>query len=59
MEAITILTRGVRQRTGRAAGRCRHEPGGVGHDPWAYLNDEPTRLPMHLNSRIDELLPHC
>jgi transposase len=29
-----------------------------GHDPWAYLRDVLARLPMHLNSRIDELLPH-
>ena len=29
-----------------------------GHDPWAYLKDALTRLPTHLNSRIDELLPH-
>ena len=29
-----------------------------GHDPWAYLKDVLTRLPTHLNSRIDELLPH-
>ncbi|KWT68258.1 transposase IS66 [Variovorax sp. WDL1] len=29
-----------------------------GNDPWAYLNDVLTRLPTHLNSRIDELLPH-
>jgi len=29
-----------------------------GHDPWAYLNDVLTRLPTHMNSRIDELLPH-
>ena len=29
-----------------------------GHDPWAYLRDVLTRLPTHLNSRIDELLPH-
>lgn len=29
-----------------------------GHDPWAYLKDILTRLPTHLNSRIDELLPH-
>lgn len=29
-----------------------------GHDPWAYLKDVLTRLPMHLNSRITELLPH-
>jgi hypothetical protein len=30
----------------------------LGHDPWAYLKDVLTRLPSHLNSRIDELLPH-
>ena len=29
-----------------------------GHEPWAYLSDVLTRLPTHLNSRIDELLPH-
>ncbi len=29
-----------------------------GYEPWAYLNDVLTRLPTHLNSRIDELLPH-
>ncbi len=29
-----------------------------GHDPWACLNDVLTRLPTHLNGRIDELLPH-
>jgi hypothetical protein len=29
-----------------------------GHDPHAYLKDVLTRLPMHMNSRIDELLPH-
>jgi len=29
-----------------------------GHDPWAYLKDVLTRLPSHLNSRIEELLPH-
>lgn len=29
-----------------------------GHDPWAYLKDVLQRLPTHLNSRIDELLPH-
>ncbi|MGJ7489919.1 IS66 family transposase [Variovorax sp. ZT4R33] len=29
-----------------------------GHDPWAYLKDVLNRLPTHLNSRIDELLPH-
>lgn len=29
-----------------------------GHDPWAYLRDVLARLPTHLNSRIDELLPH-
>lgn len=29
-----------------------------GHDPWAYLKDVLERLPAHLNTRIDELLPH-
>lgn len=29
-----------------------------GHDPFAYLRDVLQRLPTHLNSRIDELLPH-
>lgn len=29
-----------------------------GHDPWAYLKDVLSRLPGHLNSRIDKLLPH-
>ena len=29
-----------------------------GHDPWAYFIEAITRLPTHLNSRIDELLPH-
>jgi transposase len=29
-----------------------------GHDPWAYLSDVLKRLPTHLNSRIEELLPH-
>lgn len=29
-----------------------------GHDPWAYLKDALTRLPTHMNSRIEELLPH-
>jgi transposase len=29
-----------------------------GLDPHAYLKDVLTRLPMHMNSRIDELLPH-
>jgi hypothetical protein len=29
-----------------------------GHDPHAYLKDVLTRLPTHMNSRIDELLPH-
>ena len=29
-----------------------------GHDPWAYLKNVLTRLPTHLNSRIEELLPH-
>ena len=29
-----------------------------GNDPHAYLNDVLTRLPTHLNSLNDELLPH-
>jgi hypothetical protein len=29
-----------------------------GLDPWAYLRDVLARLPTHLNSRIEELLPH-
>jgi len=29
-----------------------------GHDPLAYMKDVLTRLPTHLNSRIEELLPH-
>ena len=29
-----------------------------GHDPRAYLKDVLARLPTHLNSRINELLPH-
>lgn len=29
-----------------------------GHNPWAYLKDVLTRLPMQMNSRIEELLPH-
>ena len=29
-----------------------------GHDPHAYLKDVLTRLPTHMNSRIDELLPN-
>jgi transposase len=29
-----------------------------GHEPWAYLRDVLRRLPTHLNSRLDELLPH-
>ena len=29
-----------------------------GHDPWAYHKDVPTRMPTHLNSRIEELLSH-
>ena len=29
-----------------------------GHDPWVYLKDVLTRLPGHMNSRIEELLPH-
>lgn len=30
-----------------------------GHSPWAYLKDVLTRLPTQMNSRIEELLPHC
>ena len=29
-----------------------------GHDPWAYLKDLLTRLPGHMNRRIEERLPH-
>jgi transposase len=29
-----------------------------GHDPYAYIKDVLTRLPMQPNSRIHELLPH-
>lgn len=29
-----------------------------GHDSWAYLKDVLTGLPTHMNSRIEELLPH-
>ena len=29
-----------------------------GRDPWACLKDVLMRLPTHMNSRIDELLPH-
>jgi len=29
-----------------------------GHDPWQYLRDVLARLPTHLNSHIEELLPH-
>ena len=29
-----------------------------GHDTCAYLKDMLPRLPTHMNSRIDELLPH-
>jgi transposase len=29
-----------------------------GHDPHAYLKEVLTRLPTHMNSRIEELLPH-
>lgn len=29
-----------------------------GHDPHAYMKDVLTRLPTHMNSRIEELLPH-
>jgi transposase len=28
-----------------------------GHDRHAYLKDEMTKLPIHMNSRLDELLP--
>lgn len=30
-----------------------------GHAPYAYFKDVLDRLPTHLASRIDELLPHC
>ena len=29
-----------------------------GHEPWAYLKDVLTRLPMQLNRRIEALLRH-
>ena len=29
-----------------------------GHDPYGYLKNVLTSLPMHINSRIEELLPH-
>ena len=29
-----------------------------GHDPYVYLKDVLTRLPMQKNNRLDELLPH-
>lgn len=29
-----------------------------GHDAWAYLKDELTKLPTWPNSRIQELLPY-
>jgi transposase len=29
-----------------------------GHKRWQYLRDVLARLPTHLNSRIEELLPH-
>lgn len=29
-----------------------------GLDPHTYLRDVPQRLPQHLASRIDDLLPH-
>jgi transposase len=29
-----------------------------GIDPWAYLKDVLERLPTHMNTRIEELLPH-
>jgi len=30
-----------------------------GHDPLAYLTDGLTRLPSHLNTLMEELLPPC
>ena len=30
-----------------------------GPDPWSCLKNLMERLPTHLNSRIEELLPHC
>ena len=30
-----------------------------GHDPYGYVKDVLTRLPTHMNSRIEQLLPHC
>ena len=30
-----------------------------GHDVRAFLKDVLARLPMHLNSQIQKLLPHC
>lgn len=51
-----------RHRARRSACRDRDELGELaklhGHDPWADLNDVPTRLPTQLNRRIEELLPH-
>ena len=29
-----------------------------GHNPWEYLRDVLARLPTHLNSSLEELLPH-
>lgn len=29
-----------------------------GHDPYVYLKDVLTRLPTHVASRVEELLPH-
>lgn len=29
-----------------------------GHDPWVYLRDVLTRLPMHPARKIEDLLPH-
>lgn len=29
-----------------------------GHDPYAYLKDILQRLPTHMASHIDDLLPH-
>ena len=64
MEATTIVTRGVFAGSELAGQRAAvvmsllqsaklHE-----HDLWAYLKDALTRLPDHMNSRIEELLPH-
>lgn len=46
---------GQRDQVGLGDGCSR---GDKGHEPWAYLKDVLTRLPVQLNSRIEELLPH-